>query len=132
MAQTFLQLARRVQEKRTGDDLHAVQWAALRYLARAGRRTATVQGLARYLSNTSGSASRTIKSLQERGLVEGVPLREDARSTSYALTAFGEETLGRDPLLELAAAVSTLEPARVAKLADLLDQVQAALERQRE
>ena len=131
VAQTLLQLARQLQEKRTGDDLHAVQWAALRYFSRAGRRAATVQGLARFLGNTSGSASRTVRSLTERGLVTGQPLREDARSTTFSLTEAGLDALRRDPLLDLAQAVSALEDDQMTILGTLLDEVQTALERQR-
>lgn len=131
VAQALLQLARQLQEKRAGDDLHAVQWAALRYFDRAGRRAATVQGLARYLGNTSGSASRTVRSLVDRSLVESRPLREDARSNSYTLTPRGEAALTRDPLLDLAEAVSALEDEDMATLGTLLDEVQTALERQR-
>ena len=131
VAQTLLRLARLLQEKRDSGDLHAVQWAALRYFDRAGRRAATVQGLARYLGNTSGSASRTVRSLLERDLIAGSPLREDARSTSFALTPKGEAALSRDPMLDLAAVVARLEDRDMATLGTLLDEIQTALERQR-
>lgn len=127
VAQTLVQMARLLQEKRGSDDLHAVQWAALRYFARAGRRAATVQGLAAFLGNTPGSASRTAKSLTERGLLLGKPLREDARSTTFAVTPLGEDALRRDPLLEVAEAVAVLDEEEVARLGDLLDAVQTAL-----
>ena len=131
VAQTLVQMARLLQEKRGSDDLHAVQWAALRYFARAGRRAATVQGLSRYLGNTSGSASRTVKSLLDRGLLSGRALREDARSTTFSLTPEGEAALRRDPLIEVAAAVDMLDEADLNRLGSLLDAVQTALERQR-
>ena len=131
MAQTLSQLARQLQEKRDGEDLHAVQWAALRYFSRAGRRAATVQGLARFLGNTSGSASRTVRSLLERDLIEGQPLREDARSTTFSVTRAGRAALRRDPLLDLAQAIASLEDEQMATLGTLLDEVQTALERQR-
>ena len=127
VAQLLVQLSRRVLEKRDANDLHAVQWSALRYFSRAGRRAATVMGLATYLGNTTGSASRTARSLVERGLIRGEPLREDARSVAYSLTAAGDAALRQDPLGEIAGALQVLDADEIAQLADVLDRVQARL-----
>lgn len=131
VAGLLLQVSRRVQEKRAAGDLHAVQWSALRYLSRAGRRTATVAGLARYLDNTTGSASRTIKSLRDRGLIAPSRARHDARSVLFTLTPEGEETLADDPLNDVAASLAALDEADLARFASLLDHVEAALAKDR-
>lgn len=127
VAQLLVQLSRRVLEKRDADDLHAVQWSALRYFSRAGRRSATVMGLASYLGNTTGSASRTARSLVERGLISGEPLREDARSVTFSLTKAGDAALLEDPLGEITQALCTLEEAELARLAGVLDRVHEAI-----
>nr|WP_246408540.1 MarR family transcriptional regulator [Parvularcula dongshanensis] len=121
------QLSRQVLEKREVDDLHAVQWSALRYFQRAGRRASTVMGLSRYLGNTTGSASRTAKSLLDRGLIRGEPARHDGRSVLFSLTKAGQAALQRDPLLDVVAALSVLESDELALLGDLLDKVQVAM-----
>lgn len=123
VAQLLVQLSRRVLEKRHADDLHAVQWSALRYFARAGRRSATVMGLATYLGNTTGSASRTVRSLVERGLIVGEPLREDARSVALTLTAAGEAALREDPLNDVTDALAQIDEDDLARLGDVLDRI---------
>lgn len=127
VAQLLMQLSRRVLEKRGVDDLHAVQWSALRYFSRAGRRAATVMGLANYLGNTTGSASRTVRSLVERGLIEGNPLREDARSVVFTLTVAGVTALGKDPLNDITDALSSLDERELTQLADTMDRVHASI-----
>ena len=127
VAQILVQLSRRVLERRDAEDLHAAQWSALRYYARAGRRSANVMGLATYLGNTTGSASRTVRSLVERGLIARTPLREDARSTYLALTPAGEATLANDPLNEVTDAIASLSAADLDRLGDALDAVSQSL-----
>ena len=127
VAQLLVQLSRRVLEKRDADDLHAVQWSALRYFSRAGRRSATVMGLASYLGNTTGSASRTARSLVERGLILGKPLREDARSVAFALTPPGRAALDADPLNDVIDALTVLDGEELSDLADTLDRVHQSI-----
>lgn len=126
-AQLLVEMSRRVLEKRDANDLHAVQWSALRYFKRAGRRASTVMGLARYLGNTTGSASRTARSLLERGLISGETSRRDARSVVFSLTPAGETALGSDPLLEVAQALLILDSEELSALAETLDRVQTTL-----
>ena len=121
VAQMLFQIGRRVLEKRNADDLHAVQWSALRYFARTGRRTANVNGLSQFLGNTTGSSSRTIKSLVERGLLEGTPSRTDARSTVIKLTQAGRRALRKDPLNDIAMVLEGMEPGDLDQLGQLLD-----------
>lgn len=123
VAQLLAQLSRRVLEKRHADDLHAAQWSALRYFARAGRRAATVMGLATFLGNTTGSASRTARSLVERGLVDAVPLREDARCITMVVTQRGRDALALDPLNDVTDALCELSEEELALLGDVLDRL---------
>ena len=132
VAQLLVQLSRRVLEKRDADDLHAAQWSALRYFARAGRRSATVMGLATYLGNTTGSASRTVRSLVERGLIVGEPLREDARSVALTLTAAGEAALREDPLNDVTDALAQIAEDDLARLGDVLDRVHQTMTERRQ
>lgn len=131
-AQLFEQLARRVLERRHGDDLHASQWSALRYFRRAGRRAATVIGLSRYLGNTSGSTSRTAKSLVERNLLSVAPALHDGRAVTFSLTEEGERRLAEDPLNDIAAVLSTLPDDDLQELARLLDTIDSRLRELRE
>lgn len=131
IAQVITQLSRKVLEKRGADDLHAAQWSALRYFARAGRRTSTIMGLAGFLGNTTGSASRTVKSLTERGLVAGAPSRYDARSVNFTLTKAGEHTLTTDPLNDVSDALGVLTEDELTQLGSLLEKVERALEEAR-
>jgi DNA-binding MarR family transcriptional regulator len=127
VAQILMQVARRVHEKRGAADLHAVQWSALRYFARSGRQTATVNGFARYLGNTTGSASRTVKSLTERGLLEGSPSRHDARVNTLTVTARGRTLLANDPINDVAEALEILSGEELTALAAVLDKVSLTL-----
>ncbi len=130
-AQLLEHVARRLLERRDRQDLHPVQWSALRYFARAGRRTATVVGLSRYLGNTSGSTSRTVKVLVDRKLLEVTPSQYDGRSLTFSLTDAGWEALADDPLNEVAAALELLAADDLTGLSGILEQVFAELSRQR-
>ncbi|MEM9989356.1 MAG: MarR family transcriptional regulator [Pseudomonadota bacterium] len=125
------QVARRMHEKRYQKDLHAAQWAALRYFERSGRQTATVIGLSRYLGNTSGSTSRTARSLVDRNLLVVTPSKEDARSVTFTLTAEGHEMLKADPLHEVMEILTNLPPAELGPLSQALDMIQTDLHKRR-
>ncbi|MEM9234475.1 MAG: MarR family transcriptional regulator [Pseudomonadota bacterium] len=131
-AQLFEQLARRVLERRHSRDLHASQWSALRYFSRAGRRAATVIGLSRYLGNTSGSTSRTAKSLVDRTLLSVEQAAHDGRSVTFSLTEEGRKYLQNDPLNDLTHVLSLLSEEELAELSRLLDKVDGRLRQSRE
>lgn len=120
-AQLFEQLARKVLERRSHDDLHASQWSALRYFSRAGRGAANVSGLSRYLGNTSGSTSRTAKSLVEKGYLKTEPAAHDGRALSISLTEDGERRLADDPLHDLSNVLADLPSEDLAELGRILD-----------
>lgn len=121
------QLSRRVLERRDTSDLHAAQWSALRYFSRSGERAANVAGLARYLGNTNGPASRTAKSLVERGLLTSTPARHDARSVVFSLTPDGHSALEKDPLHEIGVILEPLDEDKLAQLSECLDDIQRSL-----
>ena len=130
-AQLLEQLARRLLEKRGQKDLHAAQWSALRYFARAGRRTANIIGLSRYLGNTSGSTSRTARSLVDRDLLTVAASPHDARSVTFSLTEDGRQMLNDDPVHELAEILETLSQEDLLRLGDILDQLETRLAERR-
>lgn len=128
----FEQLARRILERRNGNDLHASQWSALRYFRRAGRQSATVIGLSRYLGNTSGSTSRTAKSLVERHLLTVEPAQHDGRAVTFGLTEEGLRLLDQDPLNDLSTILMQFSDEDVAQLSRLLDKIDTELRQLRE
>lgn len=127
----FEQVSRRLSEMRHPTDLRAAQWSALRYFSRAGRRTANVIGLSRYLGNTSGSTSRTARSLVDRGLLAVLPSEHDARSVTFTVTEAGKDALAQDPLLELADILVSLPPEEMARLSETLDLIHIELPKRR-
>lgn len=130
-AQLFEQLARRVLERRHCGDLHASQWSALRYFERAGRQSATVIGLSRYLGNTSGSTSRTAKSLVDRGLLTVSRAAHDGRAVTFSLTETGRLMLAEDPLNEFASLLGRLPEEDLDTLSRSLDILAMQLEEMR-
>lgn len=123
-AQLFEQLARKVLERRSHHDLHASQWSALRYFSRASRGASNVSGLSRFLGNTSGSTSRTAKSLVEKGYLKTEPAAHDGRAVSISLTEDGRQRLADDPLHDLSKILAeALSPEDLAELGRILDQL---------
>lgn len=121
LALLFEQTARHIYDSKSPKDLHPVQWAALRYFARANRSARTVAGLARYLGVTVGPASRTASSLAKRGLVVSEPNEQDRRSAIFSLTQEGDGELEKDPIARAASAIDHLSPAQLDAFADALD-----------
>jgi DNA-binding MarR family transcriptional regulator len=103
-------------------DLNPAQWEALRYLSRANRFSRTPAALADYLASTRGTVSRTLASLEAKGYVTRADNLRDGRSVEFALSAAGERTLRRDPLVALAKDIGHAAGADVAALRDTLRQ----------
>ncbi len=109
--------------------LNPAQWEALRYLARANRYSCNPTTLAGFLGATKGTVSQTLIALERKRLVARRTDPGDRRACKLALTAAGRQRLRDDPLLELAAAASALDPPRQRALAEGLTDLLAALQR---
>lgn len=88
------------------EGLNPAQWIALRYLARAKPDSSSPGALAAFMNSTRGTVSQTLKSLEEKGLVERSRRPGDRRGVHVAVTPLGLELLERDPLATIPDAVS--------------------------
>lgn len=120
-------LVRSVYDQQDTVNLHPVQWAAMRYFARAGRLTRTVSGLAGYLGITKGPASRTVGRLVSRGYLTSEVSAIDRRSAIIAVTEDGTRALKNDPLLRFAAAISMIGADKKLLLAEFVEEVHRPL-----
>lgn len=103
------------------EDRRLVDWSALRYFAQASEAGRTRSGLANYLGAAKARAANIVGRLVEEGLVVA------SNETQIDLTEAGLTSLATDPLLRLAAAISTLEPDKQALVADALETIQETL-----
>ena len=108
LATLIEQTARGIYDQRGPAHVHPVQWAALRFFARANRRARSVAGLARYLDVTLAPASRTVGALKKHGLISTEKDPDDARVSIISLTEAGRELLRSDPIFRLARALQGL------------------------
>jgi MarR family transcriptional repressor of emrRAB len=85
----------RAEERRLGaaDALQPVHVHALAYLQACNRYSDTPAAVAEHLGVTKGTASQTIRRLQDRGLVTATTDAHDRRRVRLALTARGTRTL---------------------------------------
>jgi DNA-binding MarR family transcriptional regulator len=110
--------------------LNPAQWDALRYLARANRFSRTPASLAEYLATTRGTVSRTLASLEEKGLIARLASDRDGRSVDFDTTKAGRTLLAQDPLAQIAADIAQAAQNEVPHFVDLLQRVlRAALAR---
>ena len=120
-------LARAVHCLQYAEGLNPAQWVALRFLGCANRYSRTPTGLAEFLATTKGTASQTIKSLEQKGFVQRAQHATDRRKCLLELTDRGREVLARDPLRRVQAAAAGCEAevdSAVAILARLVRQIQ--------
>ncbi len=110
IAALFEEVARNIYPDRGPKNLHARQWAALRYFERAGAQRRTVTGLANYIGITMGPASRSVRSLVSNGLLRPEDDQPDRKAVVYQLSEHGREMLTHDPLNRFAAMLATLPP----------------------
>ncbi|WP_108816332.1 MarR family winged helix-turn-helix transcriptional regulator [Loktanella sp. Alg231-35] len=87
-------------------DLNPTQLAMLSYLGQANRFSKSPSHVAEYLGTTRGTATQSLKSLQQKGYVAERRSEVDKRVISYELTVTGRE-MSRSPA-PLQAAVSSL------------------------
>ena len=86
------------------------QWAALRYVAQANRFSRTSSAFAAFHGTTRGTASQTIKSLENQGYLTRIRSEDDRRSVRLVLTEKAKGILANDPFESLVRAADTLPP----------------------
>lgn len=102
------------------EGLNPVQWAALRYFARANRFSASPSALTAFLGVTKGTVSQTINAIERKGLVKKAPVAGDARAVNITMTAKGRRLLEKDPLGGLHNDLDSFETQDLAQLNELL------------
>ena len=88
--------------------LTPVQWAGLRFFARANRFSRTPSAFAAFHGTTRGTASQTVKGLVARGVLRQTRSKSDGRSVKLDLTAKGRAILAGDPIETLVRAADAL------------------------
>jgi DNA-binding MarR family transcriptional regulator len=127
VARLLEQTARAVYESRGPKAIHAGQWAVLRYLARAGRQSRTVGGVATYLGVTHAPASRAVASLARKDLVTVRADPDDRRIRRIDLTSAGRTLLEHDPVHRLTAAIEALSADKQKEFAATLETLHGRL-----
>ena len=102
-------LARAVHCLQYAEGLNPAQWVALRYLGCANRYSRTPTGLAEFLATTKGTASQTLKSLEQKGYIGRGQHETDRRKCLLELTDKGRPCLARDPLRQVQTAAAGCE-----------------------
>ena len=90
------------------EGLHAAQWEALRYFARANESARTVTAFAVARGSTQGTATQTVAALVKKGLLTRRARADDRRSTRLDVSERGRELLASDPLQHLIDVLSRL------------------------
>jgi DNA-binding MarR family transcriptional regulator len=109
--------------ERSSYPLTASQWFALRFFARANAFSRTVSELATYQSTTRGTASQTIKSLEEMEYVRREKSPLDGRSSTLTVTEKGRKLVAEDPLTFIFKEIESLDEASQELLRKILRQL---------
>lgn len=127
LAELALQLGRTTYGEYPADGLTPAQWTALRFFGSANRFSRTVSAFAEFHATTRGTASQTVKSLVERGLLRRTRSERDGRSVRFDLSPAARRQLARDPFQSVVRAAASLPEAHrlraLAVLQSLLEQV---------
>lgn len=132
LAELLVHIGRSARAEGRGDILTAAQWTALRFFARANRASRTPSALASFQATTRGTASQTIKTLVQGGLLERRASDTDGRSARFEVTARGRDILAGDPLCHLVSALGGLQATDRDSLKHALPQIAAQLARHRD
>lgn len=121
----------RAEERRAGAELglQPVQLHALAYLSRCNRYSDTPAAVTEYLGVTKGTASQTLRRLQDKGLVRAKSDRDDARRVRLTVTARGKravEAAVPPPALRAAFERFDRSAGKVGTLTELLAALQRA------
>lgn len=110
IAELILHLGRIASGDGLVGGLTPVQWAGLRYFARANRFSRTPSAYASFYGSTRGTASQTIKGLVVGGYLKQSRSKTDGRSVRLDLTKKARALLKDDPLEALVRAADALPP----------------------
>jgi len=101
-------LARMLHARGYQHDMFPAQWVALRYFSKARRELCTASELARFQGMANGPVSRTVRTLQQKGLL--IKAREQPRGKAeiLELTTSGRALLKFDPCREIESILSGL------------------------
>lgn len=132
IAELVIHLGRLARSEDGASTLTPAQWTALRFLSRANAATRTPSGFASFHATTRGTATQTLKSLEQKGLIARRKCPDDGRSVRFELTLEGMATLSRDPLRDLALSLATLPAALQGALAEALPLLVAHLAARRD
>ena len=110
IAELILHLGRVASGDGLVGGLTPVQWAGLRYFARANRFSRMPSAFASFHGTTRGTASQTIKGLVADGYLKQSRSKTDGRSVRLDLTKKARALLKDDPLEALVRAADALPP----------------------
>lgn len=113
------------------EGLTAAQWAVLRYFAQANRFSRTPSAFAAFHATTRGTASQTIKSLENQGYLTRIRSEEDKRSVRLVLTEKARGILANDPLESLVRAADSLAPSVQGNFANALQRMLGQVSQER-
>lgn len=120
IAELLIHIGRSSRGEDLASPLTAAQWTCLRFFARANRVSRTPSAFASFQVTTRGTASQTIKTLEEKGLLARFRSDHDGRSVRLEITEQGQESLNADPLADLMSLIDVINPQeRAAFLATL-------------
>ncbi len=120
IAELLIHIGRSSRGEDLASPLTAAQWTCLRFFARANRVSRTPSAFASFQVTTRGTASQTIKTLEEKGLLARFRSDHDGRSVRLEITEQGQEALNADPLADLMSLIDVINPKeRAAFLATL-------------
>ncbi len=131
-AELIVHLARLAQSGAGEGALTPAQWTALRFFARANSHSRTPSAFSAFHATTRGTASQTVKSLVERGLLARQRSELDGRSIRFDLTEAGRRALRRDPLQALSRLLDGLPEAGRAQFLETLQRLAGGLADRRE
>ena len=127
LAEMLVHVGRSARAEGREDVLTAAQWTALRFFARANQASRTPSAFASFQATTRGTASQTIKTLEQGGYLDRRASDTDKRSVCFEVTERGRAMLAQDPLRHLVAALSGLSEGDHASLARALPEIASSL-----
>jgi DNA-binding MarR family transcriptional regulator len=113
------------------EGLTPAQWAVLRYFARANRFSRTPSAFAAFHATTRGTASQTIKSLNNQGYLTSMRSEDDKRSIRLVLTDKAKNILANDPLESLVRAADSLPTSAQDHFSNALQQMLGQVSQER-